>query len=95
MTPLDPPITLLQQLIQQNLDQNFLLASVLTFFICEAFFLAGWVKNNGLKILTSIAVGGFWGLILFSEHNSQSIALGMLAGIATTTFVAKFKTNKA
>ena len=76
-------------------NDDLALVATLTFFICEAIFMALPPEfDDKLKQLTALLVGGFLGLFVI-QHEMMLFSLlhGMAAGGAATIIVAKFKAS--
>lgn len=82
----------LGEMIDDLMNDEFMVIAVTTFFLCEAIFTAFPIYRSRMKQLTSMVVGGMLGMLMLREPIAVAGIQGMLAGAATTILVARFKT---
>ena len=82
----------LNQFLHDVVSDDFMLVTVVTYFVCEAVFRAMPDYGDRFKQIGALTVGGILGF-LFIPHEQYlySIVHGILAGGAATTIVARFK----
>ncbi len=84
-------LSTVSQFFHGVMNDDFLLISALTFFICEAAFTMLPIEKAKSKQAASLLIGGVLGALLMQTSLLDAFIQGVLAGGATTMIVAKFK----